>query len=63
MIPGITGVIVPDMDARGLEAALRDLVADPGRLRRMGEAARASMEGRSFDAAFLGAWDLYKAAS
>ncbi|MEF3698460.1 glycosyltransferase [Desulfolutivibrio sp.] len=63
VIPGITGVIVPDMDARGLENALRALVADPDRLRRMGEAARASMEGRSFDAAFLGAWDLYKAAS
>jgi len=63
VIPGVTGVIVPDLDGPGLEKALGALVADPDRLRTMGEAARASMEGRSFDAAFLGAWDLYKAAS
>lgn len=63
VVHGETGVIVPDLDARSLETALRELAADPGRLRRMGEAARESMEGRSFDAAFLGAWDLYKAAS
>jgi glycosyltransferase involved in cell wall biosynthesis len=61
--PGVTGVVVPDMDATSLEAALDELVGDPGRIRRMGAAARASMEGRSFDAAFLGAWELYKQAS
>ncbi|MFZ5812033.1 MAG: glycosyltransferase [Thermodesulfobacteriota bacterium] len=61
--PGVTGVVVPDMDAKSLEAVLDELVSDPGRIRRMGAAARASMEGRSFDAAFLGAWELYKQAS
>ncbi|QLA21048.1 glycosyltransferase [Desulfolutivibrio sulfoxidireducens] len=60
---GVTGVVVPDMDAQNLEAVLDRLVADPGRIREMGAAARASMEGRSFDAAFLGAWELYKQAS
>jgi len=41
-----------------METLVRD---EPGRLR-MGRAARAAMESRSFDRAFMETWELYRCA-
>ena len=44
--PGETGWVVPAGDAAALAAALREALADPARLRRMGAAGRAWFEAR-----------------
>ncbi len=41
VIDGVTGVLVPPGDAAALAAAIEDLVRDPEKRRRMGEAGRA----------------------
>ena len=41
---GVTGRLVPPGDPAALAAALRELLADPAALRRMGDAARAAFE-------------------
>jgi glycosyltransferase involved in cell wall biosynthesis len=43
---GITGVVVPPGDPASLRTALVDLVSDPARVRRMGDAARVSVVSR-----------------
>lgn len=44
VIPGVTGFVVPGRDHRALAQSLVELLGDPARARRMGEAARAFME-------------------
>jgi phosphatidylinositol alpha-1,6-mannosyltransferase len=46
VVPGVTGFVVPGDDHRALAQTLADLLGDPGRARRMGEAARAFVEER-----------------
>ncbi len=60
--PDETGIVVKGGDAGELLRAMRSLVCRPERIRRMGAAARAYMEERSFDAAFLKTWEMYAAA-
>lgn len=43
---GRTGTLIPPRDPAALAAALRDLLADRGRMRRMGEQARQTIEAR-----------------
>ncbi len=52
ILPGETGVIVPADDPQALGEAVETLVADPLRLKRMGQAARHFLEDRSFEKAF-----------
>lgn len=63
LIPGTTGLIVPDGDARHFESAMLTLVDDPERLHAMRRAARDYMEGRSFEKSYLRLWDMYREAS
>jgi glycosyltransferase involved in cell wall biosynthesis len=46
VVDGATGVLVPPSDPAALAAAVDALVADPGRARRLGAAARRRMESR-----------------
>ncbi|WP_243439523.1 glycosyltransferase [Fundidesulfovibrio soli] len=62
MEPGVTGLVVEEVNAESLAKAVDALVADEARLARMSRAARAAMEQRSFDRAFVQTWDLYKCA-
>ena len=48
ILPGETGVIVPANDPQALDEAVENLIADPLRLKRMGQAARQFLEDRSF---------------
>lgn len=54
VIPGRTGWIVPAGDGAALRAALADALADPARLRAMGEAAREHVGWYSYAAASAG---------
>ncbi|MCP9915828.1 glycosyltransferase family 4 protein [Cyanobium sp. ATX 6F1] len=54
VIPGVTGWVFPAGDSIALRAALAEALADPARLRRMGQAARAHIEGFSYAAATAG---------
>jgi hypothetical protein len=47
-------------DAGCLLNGLENLLADPGRLKEMGKAARRYMEGRSYDRAFDETWLMYR---
>ncbi|MGO9393766.1 MAG: glycosyltransferase [Desulfobaccales bacterium] len=60
VIDGETGVIVPANDEEGLFKAINLLVADPERLREMGQAARDHVKQRSFTAAFQASWKMYE---
>lgn len=60
MADGHTGRVVPTGDLAAWVKALSELLEDPDRMRRMGREARRYMEERSFDAAFLETWRLYK---
>lgn len=60
MIPDRTGLMVAGADATGLAAAMSRLVEDAGLRQRMAQAAREYMEERSFENAFIEAWDLYR---
>ncbi|MGD9251316.1 MAG: glycosyltransferase [Desulfobacterales bacterium] len=60
MLPGKTGLMVKAHACEELVAAMLTLTKDAQRRRTMGAAARRYMEARSFDAAFLKMWDLYR---
>ena len=53
-------MIVPADDSQALGEAVENLVADPLRLKRMGQAARQFMEDRSFEKAFQETWEMYR---
>ncbi len=57
---GETGIIVPGDDEAGLYNAISRLLADPERLRKMGQAARHHVKQRSFETAFQAAWKMYE---
>jgi glycosyltransferase involved in cell wall biosynthesis len=59
MLPGSTGMVVEGKDALALSRVLAELATDRTLLRRMGHEARAYMEKRSFENAFLEHWHLY----
>ncbi|BBD09488.1 glycosyltransferase [Desulfovibrio ferrophilus] len=63
LIPGQTGLIVPDGDERHFERAMETLVDNPARVREMRHNARNYMEGRSFEASYLQLWELYREVS
>jgi len=59
---GVSGLVVESVDADGLAAAMMEMAAsEPARLK-MARAARAAMEDRSFDRAFMETWELYRCA-
>jgi glycosyltransferase involved in cell wall biosynthesis len=59
---GLTGLVVDSVDGDGLAQAMAELVRDEPRRLGMSRAARAAMEKRSFDLAFMKTWDLYQCA-
>jgi glycosyltransferase involved in cell wall biosynthesis len=59
LIPGRTGLVVPGGDVPALIEAIDQLVSDPDRRRKMGQAAREYMRPRTFEGAFLEQWRLY----
>ncbi|GFK92781.1 Alpha-monoglucosyldiacylglycerol synthase [Fundidesulfovibrio magnetotacticus] len=59
---GVTGVVAPRGDAQSLCRAMAELLRDEPRRKRMSRAARAAMEERSFDKAFMETWELYRCA-
>jgi glycosyltransferase involved in cell wall biosynthesis len=61
MIPEKTGVVAPAEDAEGLLAALESMLGNIPRLREMSRAARKYAQQRSFEAAFLKTWRMYRA--
>lgn len=60
LLPGRTGAIVPEGDATAMAQAMLDMAADPARLDAMRTAARVYAESRSFEAAFLQQWAMYR---
>jgi glycosyltransferase involved in cell wall biosynthesis len=60
LLPGETGLVVPGDDQPALRDAIRTLCRDGERRRAMGRAARAYMEDRSFENAFIRAWELLR---
>ncbi|EGY25031.1 glycosyl transferases group 1 family protein [Desulfovibrio sp. A2] len=60
LLPGRTGAIVPEGDATAMAHAMLDMAADPARLDAMRADARAYAESRSFEAAFLQQWAMYR---
>ena len=46
VVDGETGLLVPPRDVEALAAALRELLADPERAQRLGEAGRRRVEAR-----------------
>ncbi|WP_461209830.1 glycosyltransferase [Desulfocurvus sp. DL9XJH121] len=63
LVPGITGFVVPDGEARHFERAMQTLADDPERVQAMRRAARDYMQGRSFEKSYLQLWDMYREAS
>lgn len=57
-----TGLVVPGRDAAALADAVVTLCSDASRLKAMGRKARLFAEQRSFGAAFMATWKLYKGA-
>jgi glycosyltransferase involved in cell wall biosynthesis len=60
IIPGKTGLVVQANDEEALFGAVKELLLNPDRLKRMGKRARAYMEARSFDRAFDKTWAIYR---
>ncbi len=60
MLEGQSGLIVPAEDPRALAEAVTTICKNPQELSRMKRAARDYMQDRSFEAAFLQTWNLYK---
>ena len=60
LLPGRTGAIVPEGDSSAMARAMLDMAADPARLDAMRADARAYAESRSFEAAFLQQWAMYR---
>jgi len=63
VIAGETGLVVGAGDDRALLRGIASLISDPARLNQMGRTARATMEERSFENAFLKMWNLYRDSS
>ncbi|MGQ9921846.1 MAG: glycosyltransferase [Desulfobacca sp.] len=63
MLPGETGLVVRADDEAHLLEAILSLVDDPAKRQRLGQAARAYIENRSFGQAFQATWKLYQAIS
>ena len=63
LLPGETGLVVPDGDTKHFECAMRTLADNPERIRAMKQAARHYTEHRSFDKAYLRLWEMYRQAS
>jgi glycosyltransferase involved in cell wall biosynthesis len=59
VIPGETGVVVPARDAAALRQGIESML-DRQKLQRMGLRARAVVEARSLDRAFLEYWKCYE---
>ncbi|WP_027182593.1 glycosyltransferase [Oleidesulfovibrio alaskensis] len=60
MLPDETGLMVPEGDAQALAAAMHALCADSAMRTRMSREARAYAQSRSFEAAFLKQWNMYR---
>jgi glycosyltransferase involved in cell wall biosynthesis/predicted metal-dependent phosphoesterase TrpH len=60
ILAGESGIIVPGDDEEGLRNAINLLLADPERLRKMGQAARNHVKQRSFATAFQASWKMYE---
>ena len=61
VIPEETGLVVEAHSAESLLYAIRWFIRSPHSMKRMGEAARRSMEKRSFEKAFNQTWGMYQA--
>ncbi|MBI4806132.1 MAG: glycosyltransferase [Desulfovibrio sp.] len=59
---GHTGLVLESVSPESLAQSMGELVRDEPRRLRMSRAARAAMEKRSFDLAFMKTWDLYQCA-
>jgi len=59
VLPGESGLVVPGNDEESFLQAINHLLAEPRRLKEMGQAARLGMQSRSFDHAFNAAWQMY----
>ena len=60
IIDGETGTIVPGDDEESLRHSINLLLADPDRLRKMGQAARDHVKQRTFETAFQASWKMYE---
>jgi glycosyltransferase involved in cell wall biosynthesis len=60
IIAGRTGLVIPADDGAALLGAMQSLIDDPNLRQSMGQAARQYMEERSFEAAFLQTWQMYR---
>ena len=60
MVPGRTGIKTKSNDLTQLIRAMKTLAEDAECRREMGRAARAYMEDRSFESAFIQSWEFYK---
>lgn len=60
VLSGKTALVVPGNEIEPLEQAMAELIEAPSRIRQMGTAAREYMEARSFDAAFVRTWEMYR---
>ena len=59
ILPDKTGVVIPGDDMESLAEAIKKLTENPLKLKQMGREARAFMESRSFENAFLEHWKMY----
>lgn len=59
--PGQTGLIVPEDTVQAWVDTILTLVNNPTQRQLMGQAARKLMESRSFDAAYIRTWQMYRA--
>jgi glycosyltransferase involved in cell wall biosynthesis len=60
MLDQKTGIIVKSDDVAALSAAMQQFLNTPGLCGKMSEQARAYMEDRSFENAFIQSWEFYK---
>jgi len=60
VLHGKTGLIVPAHDEEAFYQAMEELVSQPERLPEMGRAARDYVRERSFEHAFMQAWEMYE---
>lgn len=60
VIPGKTGLIVPEGDPKHMHKAIETLVDDPARIAEMKLMARASVADRSFERAYCELWRMYR---
>jgi glycosyltransferase involved in cell wall biosynthesis len=60
MLDRKTGIIVKSDDGPALLSAMQELVINPGLRSQMSNQAKAYMEDRSFENAFMQSWEFYK---